>query len=359
VFLLLVCFHGHSDRVSWSPISFRSSLTCLPLSSTPPYYTGHDDAHIPSTSTLSTSVGTDFDQKLSALVDKYKTVVPIKLHQFPQCQVVLCGTFHISNKSIDIVQEVLQTLQPRYVLIELCEDRIDGLLEEDLPELTIWQVCHNSWTDKSLRTLGTGLLTWMQINAARNFKSKLGGELVMAAKEAHRLRSTLVLADRPYVVTIQRVLDRLSLWEKVKVAVVLVFDVISLRWHSSKNQLKDLADDLEVLGQELKDFHRSFPSFAEAVVHERDEFLSQSIVDVCGITALHDSRDGQVHGKTCIVGVVGAGHIAGIQRLLPQGSIDHMRWKKISTSSKHIHPVTQRNVLRIVNTSHFFKTLHN
>ena len=65
--------------------------------------------------------------------------------------------------------------------------------------------------------------------AAKLMGNKLGGELVVAAQEAHRLGSTLVLGDRLFGVTIQRAFDRLSLLEKSKLCIMMIWEVLTMR----------------------------------------------------------------------------------------------------------------------------------
>ena len=65
--------------------------------------------------------------------------------------------------------------------------------------------------------------------AARLLGNKLGGELVVAAKEAHKLGSVLILGDRLFGVTIQRAFDRLSLYEKCKVGFMMIWEILTMR----------------------------------------------------------------------------------------------------------------------------------
>ena len=62
------------------------------------------------------------------------------------------------------------------------------LQEYEAPaNLTFTQVVRHSFEEKSLKAFGMGLLTWMQLKAASVMGSKLGGELITAAKEGYRL----------------------------------------------------------------------------------------------------------------------------------------------------------------------------
>eukprot|EP00975_Prorocentrum_lima_P046341 9691850-Prorocentrum_lima.AAC.1 len=75
-----------------------------------------------------------------------------------------------------MVREVVQTVCPNYVVIELCEGRIDSLFEDENTNLniTIKDVVKAGWQERSLKTFSMALLSWMQAKAAKLTGSKLG-----------------------------------------------------------------------------------------------------------------------------------------------------------------------------------------
>ena len=167
-------------------------------------------------------------------------------HLFPNCDIFLCGTLHVAKSSTEMVREAVSTLAPRFVVVEVCESRIDNLVEGDLNDqlnVTLKEVLQHSWAERSVKQLGMGLLSWMQTKAAKGMGSKLGGELAAAAKEAARLRSLIVLGDRAYAVTIQRVFDRLGFLEKLKMGCILIWEVISMSVNKLKEYIKKSEDD--------------------------------------------------------------------------------------------------------------------
>jgi len=64
------------------------------------------------------------------------------------------------------------------------------------------------------------------MKAASLLGSKLGGELVAATKQAHLNGATVVLGDRLYSVTIQRVFDKLRFFERLRVGLALLWEVL-------------------------------------------------------------------------------------------------------------------------------------
>lgn len=176
-------------------------------------------------------VATNNKDQVSILAQTYKNkFVQCSVPLIPNCKVFLCGTLHVTKNSADFVKEVIQRLQPDYVIIELCEARIDSLCEsvEDMQNITFASVAKSSWSERSFKTLWMGLLVWMQTKAANLLGTKLGGELATAAREAHLNGATLILGDRLYNVTIQRALDQLTSIEKLKVACMLVWEILTM-----------------------------------------------------------------------------------------------------------------------------------
>ena len=100
-----------------------------------------------------------------SLLAKYpKKIVKCNIHGYPNCDVFLCGTLHISKSSVSMVQEAIQTLKPHYIVLELCEDRVESVYEpidlEHPQDMTIRDVIRALYADKSIKTFGVGLLVW-------------------------------------------------------------------------------------------------------------------------------------------------------------------------------------------------------
>lgn len=127
----------------------------------------------------------DKSSAFKLLLEKYKgRLIQCQSTLNPCCDIYICGTLHVAKTSVDMVREVIRTLRPSFVLLELCEGRVDNLIEHEEPaNLTIREVLRNTIAEKSVKTFGMGLLSWMQLKAAKIMGNKLGGELAVAAKE--------------------------------------------------------------------------------------------------------------------------------------------------------------------------------
>jgi hypothetical protein len=113
--------------------------------------------------------GRIIDPEISSMEEKYKgRLIRCSIAQFPNCDVLLCGTLHVAKTSADMVQDTLKVLRPEYIVLELCEARIDNLCEvEEERNITLSDVIKDSYREKSFKIFGMGLLCWMQLKAAK------------------------------------------------------------------------------------------------------------------------------------------------------------------------------------------------
>jgi pheromone shutdown protein TraB len=84
---------------------------------------------------------------------------------------------------------------------------------------------------------------------------------------------------------------------------------------------------------EVKKFSENMPKLAEVLIHERDEYLAQSILESLRLAST------TFRGRKCrLVAVIGLGHLQGVQRVLASGGSSTGRLAVISSSSKHLAP---------------------
>jgi pheromone shutdown protein TraB len=220
------------------------------------------------------------------------------------------------------------------------------------------------------------LLGWMQQKAAKLLGNKVGGEQCVAAREGHRVGAALILGDRSYGVTIQRMMDRLNTWEKMKISALLVWEVLTCNVLKVQDYLRRSEDEPHFVRDEMEELARSLPRVAEVLIAERDEYIAQTILEVARagfvttpsafapflyeLTSL-GGDDGSAHAqqtrrpvlphKRRIVAVLGAAHIPGVTRWLQQGGVSAARVSNISASSQHACTWPGEGMLQVVNAT--------
>ena len=217
-----------------------------------------------------------------------------------------------------MVNETITALQPHYTVVELCGERRDAILnvvaDEEEEVLTFRGIVRTATQDRSFLSFGTGtyqypftpcilpvyppcahcpipislslplplqgLLAWMQQKASRATNSKLGNELFVAAKASYQVSAIVVLGDRLYPVTMQRCLERLNFMEKTKFVAMLLFEVFSMTARSIKDYVSKSEGNEDFLLQQMESFEKHLPKFAEVIIHERDEYLAQTVYEI-------------------------------------------------------------------------------
>jgi pheromone shutdown-related protein TraB len=214
-------------------------------------------------------------------------------------RIFLVGTAHVSQSSVDDVRATIERVRPDSVCVELCQPRYESLTNpEAWRKLDILSVLREG---KAHLLLGSLIMTAFQRRIAGRLGIKPGAEMVEAIERAREQGAELVLADRRIEITLKRTAARLGAWTKAKMfsqllAGLFIPEEIDAAEIEQLKQGDQLADALQALARE-------FPEAKETLIDERDRYLAAKIREAPGDT---------------VVAVVGAGHLAGIQREIHQ-----------------------------------------
>ncbi|MBU0664882.1 MAG: TraB/GumN family protein [Proteobacteria bacterium] len=224
--------------------------------------------------------------------------------------ILLVGTAHISQESVALVQEVIQQERPDGVCIELDEKRYQALTEKKRWQaLDLKQIIK----DKQLSTLMVNLLmASYQKKLGKQLGVKPGAELLAAAQFAKEQNIPITLCDRDVRITLRRAWKSTSLFKKGYLLTTLFASLLD-KTEISEEKLAELKQK-DVLSELMGEMGEILPNVKKVLIDERDIYLSEKI------KATNGNR---------LVAVVGAGHVAGIQKLF---AIDNSRiLDKIST----------------------------
>lgn len=207
--------------------------------------------------------------------------------------IYIIGTAHISQKSVEEVQEVIEAVKPDTVCVELCETRFRAITDENVwKKLDIFEVIRQG---KMLFLLAHLALSSFQRKMGEQLGVKPGAELMAAVEKAKEQGAELVLADRDVQITLKRTWGNLSFFDKLQVFSGLLASTFSQQ-EITEEDLEKIKEKGQ-LSEMMKEFAEAFPSIKEPLIDERDSYLISSIQDAPGKT---------------IVAVVGAGHVEGM-----------------------------------------------
>ena len=212
-------------------------------------------------------------------------------------ELYLVKTAHVSKNSVADVKEVINSVNPDAICIELDEDRMNSITKQDNWRNTdIVSIIK----EKKVGFLMVNLiLASFQRRMAANLNTNSGGEMMAAIDMAKELNKPLVLADRKIKTTFSRIWNNLGFWEKAKLLtsiIMSIFDDEELT-EEDLNNLKQA----DMLDAALAEVGKEFPMVKRILVDERDMYLAEKIR--------------KAPGKK-IVAVVGAAHANGIVKHL-------------------------------------------
>lgn len=229
----------------------------------------------------------------------------VHIVQHQDRQIILVGTAHVSQKSVDLVQQIIEEERPDCVCVELDEKRFESLSKKQRwQSLDIKQIIK----EKQLATLMINLtLAAYQKKLGDQLGVTPGAELLEATRSADKFDIPIALCDRDVRVTLRRAWKKTSFFKKGYLLTSLfasLFDSTEL----SEEKLSELKES-DVLSELLAEMGEALPEIKQVLIDERDTFLSEKIKEA--------------HGKK-IVAVVGAGHVAGIKKALGEDRSSQM-----------------------------------
>ncbi len=212
-------------------------------------------------------------------------------------EIVLVGTAHISQDSVETVRRVIEDESPETVCIELDSQRYESLRNQRRWEsLNLIQVIRNGQVPFLMANLA---LAAFQKRMGLHTGVKPGAELAAAGETAERLGVEVRLVDRDIRTTLLRAWRKTGLWKKLN----LVSTLIAGLFENQKLDEAELARlrQTDTLSAMLEEMGTLLPSVKTILVDERDTYMAHFIRNAPG---------------NKIVAVVGAAHIPGILRKL-------------------------------------------
>ncbi len=214
-------------------------------------------------------------------------------------EIILIGTAHISKDSVDLVRRVIKNETPDCVCVELDDKRYETLSRKKRWEsLDLKKIIRK----KQLSTL---LFNLMLASYQKKLGNQLGvlpgTELLVAVRTAEENRISIALCDRDVRVTLRRAWHATSFFKKSYLLASLFAGLFD-RTEITEEKLNELKKT-DLLSELMMELGKALPELKRVLIDERDTFLSERIK--------------KAEGKR-IVAVVGAGHIEGIKKALPE-----------------------------------------
>jgi len=209
--------------------------------------------------------------------------------------VILIGTAHVSKESARLVRECVAAIQPNVVMLELCSARAGMLTssedQSDIAPVTLSDVMTGLKQGNGFASI----LSYFYQDITKKLKVVPGVEFRAAFQAARDIPGcAVVLGDRLISITCQRTWALTSNLDRLKLIVELF---LSMFVSISEEEVEKLKSS-DLLGQLIEEFSARYPNMKRTIVTERDQYMA------CLLRSIQ---------APVIVGVVGAGHLDGIE----------------------------------------------
>jgi pheromone shutdown-related protein TraB len=217
--------------------------------------------------------------------------------KFPDREIILIGTAHISRESIGEVDRAIREEKPGMVCVELDASRYASInQQENWEKLDVIKVFKEG---KGFLLMANLVLAGFQRRMGEELGVKPGEEMKIAIETAKEMEIPYSLCDREIQTTLRRAWIRCGLWSKCKLMASLLSSAFTTEKLDAK-EIEELKNRSELDGM-MTELAGYLPKVKETLIDERDRYLAAKIWE-------SGARNG---GKQ--IAVVGAGHLMGIK----------------------------------------------
>ena len=206
--------------------------------------------------------------------------------QLGQNRIIVVGTGHVFQESVDLARETILEVRPDYVALELDPERLIALESEIREKFRIRDLFKMGIR---IAILGS-ILSYFQDKVGEETGVLPGAEMLEAVKTAKEVGARVELIDQSVAITMNRLASEISFFDIMKIVFYMLLP--------SKVELRDL-DEVVVDGL-TEELYNLSPSAYRVLIAERDRVMAQNILELSGT----------------IVVVTGAGHVKGIKKEL-------------------------------------------
>ena len=213
----------------------------------------------------------------------------------------LLGTAHVSRASVAAVRSLIGNGDFDAIAVELCESRFRALRDpEAWRNLDLWQVIRDGKAGMVAANLA---LSAYQRRLAEQFGIEPGAEMKVAADLAEQRQRPLWLIDREISTTLKRAYRSVRLRDRLGIVSGLVASLFE-RGEVAEADIEKLKQG-DMLQSAFSEFAEQSEPLYRSLISERDSFMA---------ARLREESARQPIKRVLVV--VGAGHLAGIEREL-------------------------------------------
>jgi len=215
---------------------------------------------------------------------------------------VLLGTAHVSRASVEAVKALIDREPFDAIAVELCESRARGIRDpEAFAKMDLFQVIR---TGKAGMVFASLALSSFQQRIAEQYGIEPGAEMKAAMREADTRGLPLWLVDREIGTTLNHAYRGVRFRDRLGIIGGLIASVFSSD-EIDEAEIEKLKQG-DILEGAFGEFARESKPLYEALIGERDRFMAARLREESSVKP----------GVRRVLVVIGAGHLAGIEREL-------------------------------------------
>lgn len=194
-------------------------------------------------------------------------------------KVYLIGTAHFSEESCKDVESVIRRVQPNVVVLEICSERITTLT---LDEKVLMKRIMNFTFGQAREIIAEyglmqGFIQILFLSVSKSITQHTGmlpgSEIRRAVQTAAQVPHCIChLGDRPFQITFKRAIGSLTLYQKLKLTLSILFSNPKM----SREEVEKYKQS-DILESYLNELAIEYPLMKKALVDERDQYLAYSL----------------------------------------------------------------------------------
>lgn len=245
------------------------------------------------------------------------TVVYLK-NESNGAELYLIGTSHISKQSVAEVRDVIQRVQPDYVMVELDRKRYNSIVNRgrESPFDFVYQMVQtlaNGNIGSVGKLMGLGLSGFYRLLATRGLQP--GQEIRVAIEEGKKVGAKIVLGDQDIDITMKHFGEQMSMSDALQFFARPMPSDLAQKMSDAYNaggsdpaQMFEQLRDRKIVREFNAVMEREAPAFSRVLLHERNEAMTKALRNLSGK----------------VVAVVGLAHLDGIEQLWREANEQHL-----------------------------------
>lgn len=212
---------------------------------------------------------------------------------------ILVGTSHIAQQSVDDVKSAIQTHKPKVIAIELDRKRMDALLHPQRRKMHISDIQRMGVKGFLFNSIGA----WAEKKLGRMVGLPPGSEMKTAIHLAKETNTLLALIDQDIHITLKKLSKEMTLSEKLHLIKEMLLSAVFPK-QKIKIDLRRVPSE-QLIAKLTQRMKKEYPSLYRILVTERNLFMAKALYKIMNS-----------YPQEKIVAIVGAGHVKDIAHLL-------------------------------------------